>query len=574
MPITATDIACCTITVGEIIKDVCIRCGIPEDRIDVSELIDEVIHVVDGYAVGRPTTGRGMIQPLYIHTPFDCVESDGILKFTARGNSDVATIEADDLAAHASGEARPPAVEVMRQQEVELPKRVRLHYAQANQNYELGEQSSSRVSVSTLVETDVEAPMAMTETKAAQAANVALYEAWVARNRYRIALGTKFMRLEAGDAITIPVDGIQTRVRVTNIDHVLPTLLRMDCVADDIEGWQSYAIGSETIYGGPAEMEMDNAGTARFVVLDIPIVRSTEVDAGYYVAVCSIGSTFFSGSSVYRAPDLVTFDEVASTEFEATMGVLDFDLPAGPTTVWDEANEIIVTLDAGELESFPEASVLLGKNSAAVGADGRWEIIQFRDAELIVSSPQTNTWRLTGLLRGRRGTEWAVGTAVAGDDFVLLDEAVMRVPLEYHRIGGEVAHKALLFGGPSLADSDAENFTPMGVPLMPFSPIDLSVIDDGGDLELTWVRRSRAGTELLSGMEIPLLETSEAYEIDILASADPATVIRTITATTPAATYTAAEQTADWGGPTPELLIRVYQMSAVVGRGYVLEGTY
>ena len=66
---------------------------------------------------------------------------------------------------------------------------------------------------------------------------------------------------------------------------------------------------------------------------------------------------------------------------------------------------------------------------------------------------------------------------------------------------------------------------------------------------------------------MPLAEELEAYEVEIL---DRSTVKRVLSATTTSAVYTAAQQTADWGaplGPGDTLDIRIYQLSALVGRG-------
>jgi hypothetical protein len=63
---------------------------------------------------------------------------------------------------------------------------------------------------------------------------------------------------------------------------------------------------------------------------------------------------------------------------------------------------------------------------------------------------------------------------------------------------------------------------------------------------------------------VPLNEESERYDVDILDGAD---VVRTISITAPAATYTAAQQTADFGSPQSSIAVRVYQLSAIVGRG-------
>ena len=97
-----------------------------------------------------------------------------------------------------------------------------------------------------------------------------------------------------------------------------------------------------------------------------------------------------------------------------------------------------------------------------------------------------------------------------------------------------------------------------------------------GDLTIRWTRRSRAlAADSWGGLEVPLAEELEAYEVEII---DPGsgpgqalpTVKRVLSTATTSAVYTAAQQTADWGGPLgpgDSLDIRIYQLSALVGRG-------
>jgi hypothetical protein len=66
---------------------------------------------------------------------------------------------------------------------------------------------------------------------------------------------------------------------------------------------------------------------------------------------------------------------------------------------------------------------------------------------------------------------------------------------------------------------------------------------------------------------VPLAEDTEVYEVEIR---DGGAVKRTLTTTTTSALYTAAQQTADWGaplGPGQSLSIRIFQLSALIGRG-------
>ena len=71
-------------------------------------------------------------------------------------------------------------------------------------------------------------------------------------------------------------------------------------------------------------------------------------------------------------------------------------------------------------------------------------------------------------------------------------------------------------------------------------------------------------------MNVPIGEASEAYEIDIYDGSGYSTVKRTLTASTPAAAYTSAQQVTDFGANQGTLYVRVYQLSATVGRGYPL----
>ena len=78
------------------------------------------------------------------------------------------------------------------------------------------------------------------------------------------------------------------------------------------------------------------------------------------------------------------------------------------------------------------------------------------------------------------------------------------------------------------------------------------------------MRRTRVGSDSWASLEVPLAEESERYEIDILSAA---TVLRTLVTTTPAVTYSAADQIADFGAVQPSLHVRVAQVSSAFGRG-------
>jgi hypothetical protein len=555
-----------SITLGSIVRDVCLRCGLTEDQVDVSDLTE----LVNGYALGRSMSGRDAISPLRSYGFFDCVESDGVLKWPTRGKAAVADLVTNDLAAHEGSGARAPAMDVGRKQTVELPRRLRVHYAQVEQNYEPGEQSASRIQEGNVEAADVELSVAMDDDKAAQIADVLLYEAWVSRNSHKLSVDYSFLYLEPADAITAPADGRQERLRILNIDHSLPGLLGIEAVRDDDGAYTSYAIGAPTASTGSGTSSVSIIGTSDLVLLDLPALLEEHDDAGYYAAVQATGSTTWGGATLFRSPDGgTTYDAVATHLEQAVIGSLVTALPTGPSTIVDEGNELVVSLaDGVELESITDAGLLAGLNAAAIGSHGRWEIVQFRTA--VQGSP--DNWTLTGLLRGRRGTEFAIGSSIAADRFVLLDSAVQRITQATAAIGSTRLHKAVL-SGTLIEDTDTETLTSAGVALRPFSVVNVEGDRSGGDLVITWIRRSRLGQELPSGTDLPLNEDTESYDIDII-DTDTITVLRTLTATSQTVTYTAAQQASDFGSPIPDsVIVRIYQRSALVGRGYVTEAT-
>jgi hypothetical protein len=218
-----------------------------------------------------------------------------------------------------------------------------------------------------------------------------------------------------------------------------------------------------------------------------------------------------------------------------------------------------------------DIALLGGANALAVQTGpGQWEIVQAGSAELIAPG----RYRLTRLLRGQRGTEAAMANpAPAGAQVVVLDSTLASLPISEGDLGLPWNWR---IGPASRSVSDetyvAQAFTPVGVGFRPFS---VAHVEQPwrrprapGDLTIRWTRRSRAlAADSWGAVEVPLVEEVEAYEVEIL---DGAAVKRTLTTPTSSATYTAAQQTADWGaplGPGDTLDVRIYQLSALIGRG-------
>ncbi len=85
-----------------------------------------------------------------------------------------------------------------------------------------------------------------------------------------------------------------------------------------------------------------------------------------------------------------------------------------------------------------------------------------------------------------------------------------------------------------------------------------------GDVTFTWIRQTRIGGDQWDQVEVPLGEASEAYQVAILDGGD---TVRTLTAATPSVVYTAADQTADFGGLPSDIAVAISQVSPTEGAG-------
>jgi hypothetical protein len=461
---TAVEIACVPMSV--IVADICRRAGLRTDtatQIDVSDLTS----CVNGYAVGTQMSARDALGPLRAYGLWDCAESGEVLKFIERGHAVVATLTEDELGVHEHGAQAPSVMEVARVQEKDLPRRVRVHFANLEFDHEPSEQSASRITTEAVTENDVALPIAMTPDTAAQLAEIILYSEWVSRSTYQFSVNHDWLALEPTDCLEIPVDGETTRVRITAVDYSLGGVIVIQAQRDDDGSYVSTAIAAPTTpsgsLGGPGTGVVCPSGV---VLLDIPRLDDSHVDAGFYAAVYGTCQGW-ACAELYRSNDGgVTFARVARVDEETTVG--EITAITGPPTnpampgespQYDSSDSITVQLFEGELGTITDAQLAAGQNMAAIGVDGRWVIIQFQTAVLTT----TDTYELSEIIWGLNDTRHLLNTTVAGDTFVLLSDAsLLRIPESPDAIGVAKQYK-IVTCGEDIDDVEAFSFTTWGL---------------------------------------------------------------------------------------------------------------
>lgn len=548
------------VAVSAIIEDECALAGLSAADIDVTD----IAATVPGYSINRRGTVRGGLEPLMRAFYFDAVEADEKINYVTRGGSIAATFAEDDLAAHNWGEAMPDAALLERTQDVELPDEITITYMDKDAAYQVGTQYARRLIGSSRVQTTVPMAMALSSTKARHIADVLIYDAWQGRAAFNFTTSNKYSYIVPTDVVYLYKDGRAYTARIITRDEQ-GGILTFGAVWEDL---QVYTQDSPAPSLPAPSEEVGLLANTKLLLLDVPLLRDVDDGYGFYAAACGY-TAGWPGTQIFKSADGgATWTEYGEAMLnEAAIGVSTTALGSFTQNLFDETNTVTVTLQAGTLASVTEAEVLNGANAAILGS----EIIQFRTATLT----GTMTWQLSGLLRGRRGTEWARSTHVSAERFALLDESTTYLQdAASSDVGLARKYRGVTFGA-YLDDAEELNFTYSGVAGLPFAPVLLGGgRDASGNITLNWVRRGRIGSEWVDSIDVPVGEASESYEVEIWDGSGYATLKRTISGLSAQTTsYTAAQQVTDFGGNQSTIYVRVYQLSATFGRGYKLEGT-
>lgn len=543
---------------SDVVTELCELSGLTSSDLDVSQLTSDS---VSGYVIANRGTVRSMLEPLMGTYFFDAVESDNKIKFVKRGGGVAVTIPEDDLAAHTGAPAEmPDPLRVMRKQEMELPVEVNVSYLNRAIDYQVSSQPSRRLITQSKQSVTLQVPIVFTDTQAKRIADMHIFSAWVERENHEFETGREYAKYEPCDVLGVVKGGVTHNVRVTQKDEGGDGVIKWKAVADFASVYTQVSTGVAP-QAEPQEVNVSGPTTIEF--LDVPLLRDEDDTPGFYFAAGGIADGW-RGVELHRSTDQgVTYGSIARLLPESTIGYAEDVLGAYDPDLRelvDEGNSVTVVVKTGTtLASISREEFLDGGNPAVLGD----ELIQFRDAELI----DTDTYTLTGLLRGRRGSEPYMSTHLAGERFVLLDNNLRTVDQPISQQDQAFYYKPVSIGR-SLNSTNPMAFTNTGRRLRPLSPVQLGAGPNGaGDWLMEWERRTRYDVPWLDAEgTVPLGEASEEYIVRIM---NGDVVIREIEATTTSATYTAAQQLTDWGGTLTALEFSVAQVSETYGEGEI-----
>jgi hypothetical protein len=510
----------------------------------------------DGYVVDRPMTPRAMIEPLALAYAFDATPIEGQLSFVPRGGAPVAEIAEDDLVLPDKG---APAT-LTRGQETELPREISFGFTDGAADYRRSAVTSRRLVGGSRRTVHTDLAIVTSDAAATRRADIRLQDLWAGRESVTFGLGMERLHLAPGDVVGLTLGG---RRRLFEISELI-----------DAEQRQVRARGIDPdIFSVPMAQPRQIApsippalGPVQALVLDLPSLDAADPPVLTRLAV--FADPWPGSVTIWRSADGLSFAKAAVALAPGVIGETLDPLPAGPSSRWDHGGRVRVRLYGGALASQGDASVLNGANAAAVlNTDGEWEILQFANATLTGE----RTYELSRLLRGQAGSEYAIaGPLPVGAPFVLLDDHVIPLARGLTALDRAIDLR-IVASGHSHHDPSALALTvvPQATALMPLSPVHARARRDGDGVHLTWIRRTRRDGDAW-GVEVPLGEDAEAYEVDILNGSE---VVRTLSSALPAALYASADELADFGAAQTSLTIRVCQLSSTIGRGHPAEFT-
>lgn len=532
-------------SLASVVAEVCINSGL--HRIDVSKLYG----LVRGYSVDRVMEARGSLQPLSLRYGFDAVDREGTLHFVMRDGLADYAIDPDLLVRDTE---RDGLMEQTRASSVEQAGRVRLRFIEADGNFDVIAEEAILPDQSTHAVSTSELPLVMTRAEGRQTTERWLAEARVATDTLRLTLPPSQMSIGAGDVISLPGPGGTGVFRIDRADQLGGAqkieAVRVDPGNYDVSDHQDNSV-TLTAFCQPSPVTP--------FLLDLPLLSGSEAPHTPHVAI--LADPWPGNVAVYASDEEADFTLNTQIEAGASVGVLQTALKTAPAGRIDRGAALQVQMRSGALHSISDLGLLSGGNLCAIGdgtPDG-WEVIQFRDAELV----DKDTYLLSHRLRGQMGTE-QVKTWPEGSFLVRLDGALHQIEMPQARRGLARFYRI----GPARRPVDDYSFSAAylafnGLGLRPLSPVHLRQTGMAGqNLSFSWVRRTRIDGDSWDALDVPLGEEDERYLVRITQGE---ALRREEIVTRAEWTYSIATQAID--ALTGSFVFEVAQISAVFGAG-------
>ncbi len=459
-PLSTTVYSAPDVDLDDVVSRVCLRTGLTAGQIDVTGLAS-ITKKVHSMPVSQVTPARNVLETLASSYYFGCVLSDK-LYFRPRGGSSSATLPYAALGA-GENQAQDNPLTLKLTSELEIPAQIATSYINIDADYNIATEYSDRLLSGQDSTQTSGIPLGFTAAEAKGIADTFIADAAAAMFSTSVSVLSQYARLEPTDIVTLTdADGSTYRTRILKKTEA-PGLITFDVVADDAtvlkdSGTTSSDYTNSTVVTAPADSTL--------VLMDIPILRDADDPLGLYAA-CYGSSTPYPGAQLFKSPDTTTWETRQTFTDAAGVGYTTSALTTWPGgNVFDEKSTVTVVMRSGTLSSYTRTQIL---NGTAPGYLIGSEIVYCKTATLT----DTNTYTLSGFLRGRRGTDDYQSGHAYGENFVVLSTSgIRRESMETSELSAVRYFKAVTLGR-RLSSATNKAITFAGVGKKPFSPCNL-----------------------------------------------------------------------------------------------------
>jgi hypothetical protein len=460
--------------------------------------------LLDGIAVTGDSV-RGVAATLTAALPLSLRDDGTVLRVAAPGIARLLQPDEMRIIGTQSRESRRAATAV--------PETLALAYYDPARDYQPGVQRARR-SGGSRREDRIDLPATIATATAKTIIETRLSGLWRERRSLSIALLWNAIDLRPGDAVKIAggSDGDVWRVATTTFEGM--------AVKAELVPVAAPAPSTRVAEPGRSVAQTDRVqGATTLMLIDLPPLSDT-ADTAPRVVIAANGALrgWRSAALLASGDGGASYEPIGDTAVPATIGRTVTLLKSGSARLIDRTNNVDVTLanDALILNDADDDALLAGANLAMIGR----ECVQFARALPLGA----NRWRLSGLWRGRRGTEVWIDSHTADDPFVLIEAAaLMPVPPRFAVDGLRILAAGVGDGvgpdgvGPDGVGPDGVGMAALlpvaGMAITPLSPVALGLVPNGGATLLRWVRRSREGWRWDDAVDVPLAEERALYRV-------------------------------------------------------------
>ena len=478
------------------------------DGVGLGAILDDASEGVIDCADPRPVAGYALygqdmesaVAPLVEAFALDLTDEGDA--FRAATASAARILQHDEMGA-ATDSAGSATVERSLLPAASTPTALTMTYHDPSRDYLAGQARASFPSVSR-TRRSITLPCVLDADAAKAMVDTLLSRAWAIRDRLVVRLSPDHLDLAPGELVRpegVAGDWIVDEVAIE----------RMVVTASLRPAWRS--AGTRVADPGRPVVQPDVVALpTRLALFDLTDVGEETTGTP------SLQLAAASPSGAYRAvPISVAINGTNSASQTATgealLGTTTGVLAAGQSVVIDRESAVEVLLANPDhwLQSCDDSALVGGANLAVIGD----EMIQFGNAEAIAPG----RFLLSRLLRGRRGSEWAMAAHVPGEPFVLVDARALKgIAASASMIGTTLTVTA--YGPANDGREPVVTRIVQGEAARPLSPAHLrGEVRGDGSLELEWTRRSRRGFAWIDAVDVPPDPDLSGYRIVVAGSA-------------------------------------------------------